>query len=310
MYSAEDPMANLMASEPRALQIIARFNISLGVGNRSIAEVCNAHNVDVNTFLAIVNYKLSEQHKVDLAAIEPQCLIRYLRNAHDYFLSFVFPRLRRKIIEALNYSDSDPKITVLIIQSFDRYCEQIATHMTHEDEQIFPYVEALLRGERNQEVNVSSFAKHHHSVDDQNAAQKLSEVKSLIIRYYPPAEDNNLLYSALYDLFVTERDFATHCDIEDAILFPLIRQLEKKPVKHNAKPMMHTPSDVLSNREKDVLICIVKGLQNKEIADQLFLSVHTVITHRKNISRKLGIHSPSGLTVYAIANHLVDISNL
>ena len=73
---------------------------------------------------------------------------------------------------------------------------------------------------------------------------------------------------------------------------------------------MHTPSDVLSNREKDVLICIVKGLQNKEIADQLFLSVHTVITHRKNISRKLGIHSPSGLTVYAIANHLVDISNL
>ena len=147
-------------------------------------------------------------------------------------------------------------------------------------------------------------------VDVSNYDAVQSEVKSLIIRYYPPAEDNNLLYSALYDLFVTERDFATHCDIEDAILFPLIRQLEKKPVKHNAKPMMHTPSDVLSNREKDVLICIVKGLQNKEIADQLFLSVHTVITHRKNISRKLGIHSPSGLTVYAIANHLVDISNL
>lgn len=310
MYNADDQMADLMASEPRALQIIARFNIALGVGNRSISEVCNAHNVDVNTFLAIVNYKLSERNSVDLNEIDPHCLIRYLRNAHDYFLSFVLPRLRRKIIEALNYSESDPKITVLIIQSFDRYCEQIAAHMSHEDEQVFPYVDALLRGERNQEVNVASFAKQHHSVDDQNAAQKLSEVKSLIIRYYPSKDDNNLLYSALYDLFVTERDFATHCDIEDAILFPIIRQLEKKPVKQAVKPTIHTPSDVLSNREKDVLIGVVKGLQNKEIADQLFLSVHTVITHRKNISRKLGIHSPSGLTVYAIANHLVDISNL
>ncbi len=310
MYSADDKMAALMASEPQALQIIARFNIPLGVGGKTIAEVCGEHQVDVNTFLTIVNYRLSAERTADLSLVEPQCLIRYLRNAHDYFLSFLLPRLRQKIIEAMNYSDSDPKITVLIIQSFDRYCEQIAAHMTHEDEQIFPYVEALLRGERNQGVDVTAFARQHHSEDDQNAAQKLSEVKSLIIKYYPSPEENNLLYSALYDLFVTERDFATHCDVEDAILFPLIRQLEKKPVKHVTKLPVHTPTDVLSNREKEVLVGVVKGLQNKEIADELFLSVHTVITHRKNISRKLGIHSPSGLTVYAIANHLVDINHL
>lgn len=310
MYRASDQMAALMASEPQALQIIARFSIPLGVGNQTIEEVCKDHGVDVNTFLNIVNYRLSGQHTVDLSTIEPHCLIRYLRNAHDYFLSFLLPRLRLKIIEAMNYSGSDPKITVLIIQAFDRYYEQIAAHMTHEDGQIFPYVEALLRGERNEEVDVTAFARQHHSEDDQNAAQKLSEVKSLIIRYYPSSEESNLLYSALYDLFVTERDFATHCDVEDAILFPLISQMEKKPVTYVARPPMHTPTDVLSNREKEVLIGVVKGLQNKEIADRLFLSVHTVITHRKNISRKLGIHSPSGLTVYAIANHLVDISNL
>ena len=69
-------------------------------------------------------------------------------------------------------------------------------------------------------------------------------------------------------------------------------------------------TDPLSDREKEVLVCLSKGLKNNEIADTLNISVHTVITHRKNISRKLGIHSPSGLTVYAIANHLVDINNL
>ena len=55
---------------------------------------------------------------------------------------------------------------------------------------------------------------------------------------------------------------------------------------------------------------MVKGLTNKEIADALFISVHTVITHRRNIARKLEIHSATGLTIYAIMNHIVDLSEI
>ena len=62
----------------------------------------------------------------------------------------------------------------------------------------------------------------------------------------------------------------------------------------------------LSNRETDVLVALVKGLTNKEISDKLYISVHTVITHHKNIVRKTGIKSVSGLTVYALLNNLVD----
>lgn len=66
----------------------------------------------------------------------------------------------------------------------------------------------------------------------------------------------------------------------------------------------------LSNREIDVLVALAKGLTNKEISDRLFISVHTVITHRKNIIRKTGIKSVSGLTVYALLNNLVDESEI
>jgi len=55
---------------------------------------------------------------------------------------------------------------------------------------------------------------------------------------------------------------------------------------------------------------VVKGLTNKEIADKLCLSVHTVITHRRNIARKLQIHSPAGLTIYAIVNKLVELKDV
>lgn len=66
----------------------------------------------------------------------------------------------------------------------------------------------------------------------------------------------------------------------------------------------------LSSREKEIVVCVVKGMTNREIADQLFLSTHTVITHRRNIARKLQIHSASGLTVYAIVNKLVELSEI
>ena len=66
----------------------------------------------------------------------------------------------------------------------------------------------------------------------------------------------------------------------------------------------------LSTREKEIVVCVVKGLTNREIADRLFLSTHTVITHRRNIARKLQIHSASGLTVYAIVNKLVELSEI
>lgn len=66
----------------------------------------------------------------------------------------------------------------------------------------------------------------------------------------------------------------------------------------------------LSNREIDVLVSVAKGMTNKEISDLLSISVHTVITHRKNIVKKTGIKSVAGLTVYALLNNLVEESEI
>ncbi|MBC8320012.1 MAG: response regulator transcription factor [Bacteroidetes bacterium] len=64
---------------------------------------------------------------------------------------------------------------------------------------------------------------------------------------------------------------------------------------------------LLSKREKEILQHLAMGLTNQEIANKFFLSVHTIMTHRKKITRKLGIKTLSGLTVYALINNLVDM---
>ena len=69
-------------------------------------------------------------------------------------------------------------------------------------------------------------------------------------------------------------------------------------------------AEELTPRERDIVIGVVKGLTNKEIADKLFISINTVTTHRRNIVKKLDIHSASGLTVYAIMNKLVTLEEI
>ncbi len=101
------------------------------------------------------------------------------------------------------------------------------------------------------------------------------------------------------------RNFKVTIDISDS--------REKIAVK--LRQLLETGEQVvesleLSDREKEILVAVAKGLTNKTIAEQYHLSVHTVITHRKNITRKTGIKSVSGLTVYAILNNLIDISEV
>ena len=104
--------------------------------------------------------------------------------------------------------------------------------------------------------------------------------------------------------------------VEDRIFVPAIRRLEQivkqTDIARNISDMVfkNSDQDAISDREKDVIVSLVQGMSNKEIADHLCISVNTVITHRRNIARKLQIHSPAGLTIYAIVNGLIDISSI
>lgn len=280
MYKAQDKMCDLMAHEEEAIQIISRFGLHMGVGEQTIGQVCEAHDVHTPTFLAVVNYKVFHQRALP-ADIDLKTLQMYLKNAHTYFLGFRLPRLREALVAAVHPEGPENRIPLLIIQCYDEFVQEIRTHIEHED--------------------AGKYEEHEH--DDQRITDKLSEIKNLIIKYLPAT--GYPLISVMSDLWHTEQDFADHCAIEDEILRPAVSR-----VKHHHKEVVEPENEELSDREKDVLIQLVKGLSNKEVADVLCISTHTVISHRKNISRKLKIHSIAGLTIYAIVNKLVDLKNL
>ena len=95
-------------------------------------------------------------------------------------------------------------------------------------------------------------------------------------------------------------------------MFCTQEQIEKKlqsALKTSSDKEQDDNSNELSARECEILTAVAKGKTNKEIADEFNLSIHTVISHRKKISHKLGINSIAGLTIYAVMNKLLDVED-
>ena len=279
-------------ADNRVLQLVQRFGIPFGVGDKSIETICQENGVDCTTLLAVVNFAINGEYQYT-PKIEITTLRQYLENAHIYFMDFQLPRIRQLLLEAINLAGADNKVPLLIVRFYDEYVEEIRAHIQHENECAF----------------------EHHATDDRHIAAKAIELKNLIIKYYPHndkqnqqnQEQNRLLYAVLHDIYHFENELALHCAIEDEILLPALAKNDQTIKTHQLD--IPNETEELSVREKEVLVHIVKGLSNKEIADALCLSAHTVMSHRKNIVRKLNIHSIAGLTIYAIVNGIVTLDN-
>jgi regulator of cell morphogenesis and NO signaling len=308
-YTKEDKLFEMICSDYQLLNIISRFGMNLGFGEKSIEEICEENNIDCNTFLAIINFTKNNGENIwHLNEISLQTLCDYLKQSHSYYLDFLLPTIRRKLIEAIGALPEN-EVASLILKFYDEYCLEVKKHLKTEDKEIFPYVEKLIRGEIIPANNYTEdiTALHRRPLD-----QKLSELKKLIIKYFKSDNNNYLINSVLYDIFLLEEDLISHSKLETKLFLEEIKKLENK-YKENPSLVLKKKSEndtLLSEREKDVIICIVKGLSNKAIAEKLFISINTVTTHRRNITKKLNIHSSAGLTIYAIMNKLVDIKEV
>lgn len=310
-YRPHHTMRELIIDNNMLLMAISRFDIAFGFGDSSVAETCRANGVDTDTFLAVCN--LLSDKDCSPYTLSLSSLTGYLKRAHSYFLDFTLPKIRHNLIDAINYSDTD-EVSFQLIRFFDDYVKEVTRHMAYENDFIFAYVDRLLAGEMTEDFNIARFSTSHGHM-----ATKLQELKDIFIYHYKQ-HDNSRLSSVLFDIITCERDFMSHFEVEKQLLIPAIAHMEdalrSRLMESEAADPNATESDtdpqlaLLSDRERDIVTCVARGMANKEIADHLCLSVHTVTTHRRNLCAKLSIHSPAGLTIFAILHHLVDPSEV
>lgn len=324
LFTASDKMRTLVFQNPHLLPVLSRFDIALGFGESTVDDVCRRDNVDVETFLSVCNY--FSFHAVD-CNVNVTALVSYLKSAHRYFIDYVLPGIRNKLIAAVSAGRSGD-FPWLIIKFYDEYVDEVRRHMGYEEKKVFKYVMELCAGIRDEEFSISRFRENHLPIAD-----KLREIKELFIGHYTAELGRvDLLNTVLFDIIICENDLMLHCALEDDVFVPAVIELENKlgncgislsagdentlcvqnksnSESGSANDVLDSHGDiVLTTRERDIVRTIAQGLSNKEIADRLYLSVHTVTTHRRNISSKLNIHSASGLTIYALMHGIITLA--
>ncbi len=219
-FTPHDSVIDLVKEDFNILPILSRFSIPLGVGNKTVAEVCEEAGIETHVFLLIINYLISGKIEPEyLSGSNAVGIVDFLHNSHDYFLSYKFPHIRNNLLSALDGNHSD--INPAIVQFFDDYVELVRQHFHYEEDTVFPYIRALVQGEKSN-YRIDTFRRHH----DDEIGRKLSELKNIILRFYTTSMPNRM-YDVLVDIFNCEEDLGSHNDIENSILIPMISGLEK-----------------------------------------------------------------------------------
>lgn len=290
-------MADLMNRDFTLSGVMERVGLSFGFGDETVEEVCSRAGVNTATFLLICDVYLSEDYtpsRETLENVDLRDVLRYLRLSHTWYEGTAVKSLSNALDSLMAPCGDTHKM--IITRFFSDYMKELSKHFEYEETVVFPYVEAMLDKDVKDDFSIGQYEKHHSDVQE-----KLDDLKKLIMTYLPEACDKQLIHAALSEIFTLETDLRKHTFIEDRILIPAVNRLEGSDSESAA------PGEKLSAREIEILSAVAQGLLNKEIASKYNISIHTVITHRKNIVRKTGIKTIAGLTAYAILNNLVEV---
>ncbi|MBP3418979.1 MAG: hemerythrin domain-containing protein [Marinifilaceae bacterium] len=224
IFSRDMKLAEVVCSNRNTILILPRFGIELGFGEKSVEDVCNEYGIDTSLFMIICNLYSSPNYmptKYEIENLDIDSLLSYLRASHKYYLNSRIPHIEHhlnRLAEAMPEKDGR-----LLKNFYKGYCNEVINHFEYEEQQLFPYVQGLLKGVKSDNFSIEIFENNHTNIED-----KLSDLKSIIIKYLPGGIMQEERISILFDLFRLAEDIDRHTLIEDKILAPYVQLLENR----------------------------------------------------------------------------------
>ena len=227
LVSKDLKLAELLAEDRRLLQLLPRFGINLGFGDRSIDEICRLNGVSTELFLTICGIYSDDDYKpnaTELQHIDMSGLLPYLKASHQYYLDERFPHLEehfQRIIEACG-----PKYGPMLSHFYDEYKREVMRHIQYyEEEVVFPYIEELREGKHSNSYKINEFRHNHTNIQD-----TLDDMMNILLKYLPGDILPKERIEISLDIMELSDDLNRHSRIEDHLLIPYVESLE------NAKP--------------------------------------------------------------------------
>ena len=222
LFSSESRLSDLITAHPSLLTLLTRLGLSLGFGDRSIADVCESSGVDTDFFLLICNVYTFNNYVPSTATIlgtDMTGLVPYLERSHRYYVDKRLPHIERHIDIIARQLES--RIGTVLITFFKEYKAEVEAHFAREENAVFPHIRALMAGERDTTYSIGEFIHNHSDIDD-----KLDDLLNIVFKYLPPRVDDEDVLDVVYDILRLSEDLKKHTFIEEKIMVPLVNHLE------------------------------------------------------------------------------------
>ena len=223
LFSSESRLSDLITAHPSLLSLLTRLGISLGFGDRSIADVCESSGVDTGFFLLICNVYTFNNYVPSTAAIlgtDMTGLVPYLEKSHKYYVDKRLTHIERHL-DAIA-KNLQGRIAQVFISFFKEYKREVEAHFKHEETQVFPHISALMSGKRDTSYSIGDFIHNHSDIEG-----KLDDLLNIVFKYLPPQVDDDNVLDVVYDILRLSEDLKKHTFIEEKIMVPLVKHLEQ-----------------------------------------------------------------------------------
>nr|WP_320117482.1 hemerythrin domain-containing protein [uncultured Marinifilum sp.] len=228
-------LADVIQMNYLLIPVIHRFGINLGFGDKTVSDVCEENNVDLNFFLQLVNAYHDQDYfpKEELQSISVKNIVAYLRMTHSSYLNTTLREIEQKILNLASEEHENKKFINLIKNFFEDYKNELTAHIMHEEDVVFPYVLTVNEIIKNQNLSTEnkeifdSFSIEEYEEGHDDVEEKLMDLRTIMIKYLRPPANTTLYHSIIQDLFRLEEDLNYHSRIEDKVLTPKIILMEK-----------------------------------------------------------------------------------
>ena len=223
LFSSETRLSDLITAHPSLLTLLTRLGLSLGFGDRSIDDVCQDSGVDTDFFLLICNVYTFNNYVPSTATIlgtDMTGLVPYLETSHKYYVDKRLPHIERHL-DAIAQKLKG-RIGQVFISFFQEYKQEVIAHFRHEEIEVFPHIRALMTGERDKTYSIGEFLHTHSDIEG-----KLDDLLNIVFKYLPPQVDDDNVLDVVYDILRLSEDLKKHTFIEEKIMVPLVKHLEK-----------------------------------------------------------------------------------
>lgn len=243
-FTGKTRLADVILADAHLIPVIGRFNIEYGFGNKTIEEVCDYYDINVWFFLEIINSFHNQQYfpKEQMQKFTSTLIVKYLSNGHIYYQSVKLPEIQGYIDEMEEQLTANNQLNVKLLSDFFKnYKNELEKHLAKEEGQIFPYAIALEHAVETGQINAELLATIKHTPienferNHENMEVTLSDLKNLIIRHLPPVVCAQLCQRLLTELFRFEEDLENHSRIEEKVLIPKVKQLEKQILERSGQ---------------------------------------------------------------------------